>query len=237
MKRWIGIVLIVIGVAILGKFAYDQWYATPKALKQVEDQLKQIDAEQMKENKARLEEDDDLFDFSDARYLKIEEVHGEIDESRVIGAIAIPSVDLHLPIFIGSTHENMLQGAGTMKKGQEMGEGNYTLAGHNAFNPTILFAPIRNIEPGDTMYITDKEYIYTYEMTSNEVVMPERLDVIDDIPGKRTMTLVSCYSSDGSDRIIVYGDYVEKVPFKEADKEVISLFVDAKEKEEKTENK
>lgn len=33
MKRWIGIVLIVIGVAILGKFAYDQWYATPKALK------------------------------------------------------------------------------------------------------------------------------------------------------------------------------------------------------------
>ncbi len=225
MKRIIGIALILIGVAIIGQFVYKQWYAAPKALQKVNETLKEVDAEQMKKNKEAYESEEDLFDFSDVRHLKIEEVNGKVDPSRIIGAIALPTVDVHLPILIGATHQNMLSGAGTMKKDQEMGQGNYALAGHNALNPTILFAPIRHVEKGDPMYITDKEYIYEYEMIHSEVVMPERVDVINDREGQTLLTLVSCYSADGSDRIIVTGSFVQKVPLEEAEEEVVKWFM------------
>ena len=48
----------------------------------------------------------------------------------VIGAIAIPSVEINLPIFKGLSNVALLTGAGTMKENQVMGKNNYALASH-----------------------------------------------------------------------------------------------------------
>lgn len=44
------------------------------------------------------------------------------DQKAVIGQITIKSVDLELPIVKGTTNENLLIGAATMRPDQKMGE-------------------------------------------------------------------------------------------------------------------
>ena len=98
-----------------------------------------------------------------------------------------------------------------------MGEGNYAIAGHNHPNPNLLFVPIRNITEGDLMYTTDKKHVYVYRAVYKEGIMPDRTEVIEDKEGKNELSLLSCYSSDGSDRIVVQGDLIEKVLLEEVD--------------------
>ena len=165
-----------------------------------------------------LGDSDVLFDYDAIQNIDGSIIPPSIDISNIknaVGVITIPSVDLEEPILYGTTNQNLLLGATTMKPEQKMGEGNYTLAGHNHHTRPVLFQPIRNVEIGAEIHITDKDKVYTYKVINKEVVEPTRVDVLDEVEGKKLITLVSCYAKDGSDRIIVTGelhevnDYVE----------------------------
>ena len=179
--------------------------------------LSNITKESIEENQYKVA-NSDLFDYD-----AIENINAgmmppkvNIDEiNNAVGVISIPSVNLEEPILYGTTNENLWLGATTMKPDQEMGKGNYTLAGHNHHTKPLLFQPIRDVNDGDEIYVTDKDKVYTYKVTGKEVVMPERVDVLDEVPGKEMITLVSCFSKDGSDRIIVTGELFEVQDYKE----------------------
>lgn len=179
--------------------------------------LSNITKESIEENQYKIA-NSDLFDYD-----AIENINAgmmppkvNIDEiNNAVGVISIPSVNLEEPILYGTTNENLWLGATTMKPDQKMGKGNYTLAGHNHHTKPLLFQPIRDVNDGDEIYVTDKDKVYTYKVTGKEVVMPERVDVLDDVPGKEMITLVSCFSKDGSDRIIVTGELFEVQDYKE----------------------
>ena len=67
-------------------------------------------------------------------HLKLYWLHnGDAQKLPVIGGIAIPEVEINLPIFKGLDNVNLFYGAGTMKPDQRMGEGNYSLASHHIF--------------------------------------------------------------------------------------------------------
>lgn len=134
-----------------------------------------------------------------------------------IGGIAIPSVKLNLPIFKGVSNYVLAVGAGTMKEEQRMGQGNYALASHYMYDPALLFAPLVNVELGDTILLTDLEYIYEYKTTYKEYVEPTRVEVIDDKEGKELVTLVTCDVT-GANRLIVQGELVRKVKGKDSPK-------------------
>lgn len=127
----------------------------------------------------------------------------------VIGEVAVPDVGINLPIFKGLTNDNVSYGAGTMKKNQVMGRGNYALASHNVSgfnnNTDLLFTPLEHAKKGTEVYITDKENIYQYRVDTVEVVSPEHTEVIEDHIGKTEITLVTCADSKAKNRIIVHG--------------------------------
>lgn len=195
---------------------YIDRFISPKQLeKEYVSTMETIKAEDIEENKGRLNTEDG-FNFEDVEFLTDTVVDPYINKENVIGGVYIPSVGVNMPLMYGATNDNLKSAVGTMKPEQVMGEGNYAIAGHNARNPNILFAPIRRIEDGDKMYITDKSKVYVYEKVKDEVVMPERVDVIEDVEGEELLTLVSCYSADGTDRIIVTGKLVSVIDFEDA---------------------
>lgn len=165
--------------------------------------------------------DIEMFDFSAVESVETEDLQdAKLDRDAVVGSIVIPTVDVALPILYGATHDNMMVGAGTMKPEQSMGEGNYALSSHAVQNPALLFTPIRHIEEGDRMYMTDKEHVYVYETSYREVIEPTRTEVINDQADRRMLTLISCHASDGSDRIVVQGDLMDVVPLEDVDTEL-----------------
>ncbi len=74
------------------------------------------------------------------------------------------------------------------------------------------------------IYITDKENIYIYVITAVETVEPDRVDVIDDYPGKNQITLVTCEDAEATMRTIVFGDLENSIPFEGAPEEILKYF-------------
>lgn len=147
----------------------------------------------------------------------------------VIGGIAIPELSLNLPIFNGLENAGLYYGAGTMKETQQMGKGNYALASHHVFGITganeMLFSPLEKAKAGMKIYLTDKDKVYTYSITSVENVAPERVDVIDDsVDGKSEVTLVTCEDAEATSRTIVKGVLESETSYKETSKKILSYF-------------
>ena len=111
-----------------------------------------------------------------------------------------------------------------MKADQKMGEGNYALAGHYMTNQGILFSPLKNVKQDDIIYITDMKKVYSYKVTSKQVVNETQVQWIDDVAGKKLITMVTCASpTEGEvDRIIIQGQ-LQSV--KKATKQDLKVFL------------
>lgn len=190
-------------------------------------QVQNISKEDIKKNK----ETDVSFDFENVESLSTEAVlkaQWDAQQLPVIGGIAIPELGMNLPIFKGLSNVALMYGAGTMKEDQQMGQGNYTLASHHIFGiagaSETLFSPLERAENGMKIYITDKETIYTYVVTSVESLSPERVDVIDDYPGQTEITLVTCEDYAATKRTVVGGVLESSTPYEGAPKEILRSF-------------
>ena len=74
------------------------------------------------------------------------------------------------------------------------------------------------------IYITDKEQVYTYVITSVETVTPDRTDLIEDTEGVTEITLVTCEDAAATNRTIVKGTLEGSVKYDKAPKEVLESF-------------
>lgn len=104
---------------------------------------------------------------------------------------------------LGLGHYNQTAMPGSM--------GNFALAGHRQTHGAVLDA-IHTLVPGDKLYVQTKDGYYTYVFRNNEIVLPDRSDVLLPVPiqpkaqpTERLLTLTSCNPRFGSqERIIAY---------------------------------
>lgn len=171
------------------------------------------------------------FDFDSVKSISSEAVlaaQWDAQKLPVIGGIAIPEVEINLPIFKGLDNVNLFYGAGTMKPDQKMGEGNYSLASHHIFTAEnasqMLFSPLVNAKAGMKIYLTDNDKVYTYEITEVKHVTPDRVDEIEDRDGIKEITLVTCVDYNATERIIVKGDFKEVKAYSETPDDILSAF-------------
>ena len=190
-------------------------------------QVSQVTKEKIEENK----ETEGNFDFDSVKSISSEAVlaaQWDAQQLPVIGGIAIPEVEINLPIFKGLDNVNLFYGAGTMKANQKMGEGNYSLASHHIFTAEnasqMLFSPLVNAKAGMKIYLTDKDKVYTYEIREVKHVTPDRVDEIEDRDGIKEITLVTCVDYDATERIIVKGDFKEVKAYFETSDDILSAF-------------
>lgn len=190
-------------------------------------QVSQVSKEKLEENNSA----EGNFDFNSVKSISSEAVlsaQWDAQQLPVIGGIAVPEVEINLPIFKGLDNVNLFYGAGTMKPNQKMGEGNYSLASHHIFTAEnasqMLFSPLVNAKEGMKIYLTDKDKVYTYEIREVKHVTPDRVDEIDDREGINEITLVTCVDYDATERIIVKGDLKDIKPYSETSSDVIAAF-------------
>ena len=190
-------------------------------------QVSQVSKEKLEEN----QDTEGNFDFDSVKAISSEAVLSSQWNSQklpVIGGIAIPEVEINLPIFKGLDNVNLLYGAGTMKRDQVMGKGNYSLASHHIFTAEnasqMLFSPLSHAKNGMKIYLTDKDKVYTYVIHEVKHVTPDRVDEIDDRSGVDEITLVTCVDYDATERIIVKGDLKDTKDYSQTPEEVLTAF-------------
>jgi len=180
-------------------------------------QVSQVSKEKIEEN----QDTEGNFDFDSVKAISSEAVlasQWDAQKLPVIGGIAVPELEMNLPIFKGLDNVNLFYGAGTMKRDQVMGKGNYSLASHHIFGVNnankMLFSP----------YITDKDKVYTYEIREVKRVTPDRVDEVDDRDGVNEITLVTCEDLAATERIIVKGDLKETKDYSQTSDEILTAF-------------
>ena len=190
-------------------------------------QVSQVSKEKLEENNSA----EGNFDFNSVKSISSEAVlsaQWDAQQLPVIGGIAVPEVEINLPIFKGLDNVNLFYGAGTMKPNQKMGEGNYSLASHHIFTAEnasqMLFSPLVNAKEGMKIYLTDKDKVYTYEIREVKHVTPDRVDEIDDREGINEITLVTCVDYDATERIIVKGDLKEIKSYSDTPSDILAAF-------------
>ncbi|WP_346927988.1 class E sortase [uncultured Arthrobacter sp.] len=89
--------------------------------------------------------------------------------------------------------------------------GNFVMAGHRQTHGAVL-DNIHTLVPGDKIYVQTADGFYTYVFRNQEIVLPDRTDVILPVPAQpgavpeqRLLTMTSCNPRFGSEeRIIAY---------------------------------
>ncbi|MFK4898981.1 class A sortase [Lactococcus petauri] len=138
-----------------------------------------------------------------------------------IGILSIPDINLELPVFNGITYETMMYGAGTAKPNQQMGKGNYALASHTIFNSfngsiitNLLFGNLIYAQSGQSIFLTDKDKSYEYKIDNIYSVDVSQGNIIEDHKNKKEITLYTCTTLTGDERLVVHGTLVNTSKYK-----------------------
>lgn len=167
------------------------------------------------------------FDFTKVKLLDFQTVaKARLNKSsiNVIGSISIPDVDLYLPIGKGVSNETLALAAGTMKADQQMGTGNYALAGHHMIKHGALFSPLYyKSKVGQMIYLSNAKRIYAYKTSERTFIKATDVQVINDVPGQKLVTLITCDKT-GAGRLMIQGKYENSWSFSQAPASVQKSF-------------
>lgn len=218
MKRIISVILIILGLILIFSS-----FINSRIVKRVhttgQKAFVETSVEEIKENKKR----EAVYDYDAIRDIEItSSIIGAInfDNKAVIGQIIIDDLNMNLPILKGVTNSNLLAGATTMVKEQEMGKGNYPLAGHYMKDKDRLFGGLMDIELDTIVMLVDKEMVYEYKIYDKVIVDETDFYMIEQQQSKKRgvpiVSLMTCYyTSKNGKRFFALGELVNEYPYEE----------------------
>lgn len=158
-----------------------------------------------------------------AAYAKAQLRYAEIVNQWGVGALYIPSADIHSKILAGIDNQNLMVGVGTYYQNQQLGKGNYVLLAHNLVQSGGSLGNLPKTTLQQIFYLTDFTKVYEYVAIKNDVVDQSRGDLMA-IPTDDQTPIVTLIRCDGGlntpKRAVVQGEFLKEYPASEASKEV-----------------
>ena len=137
----------------------------------------------------------------------------DISGTGIMGYIEIPSINVSLPIYHG-TSDGVLQVAAGHLEGTSLpvgGESTHAvISAHRGLPSAKLFTHLDRLEVGDTFTITVLDRELTYEVDKISIVLPTEVDELKVVDGKDYVTLMTCTPYGiNTHRLLVRGRRVE----------------------------
>ena len=119
----------------------------------------------------------------------------DISGTGIMGYIEIPSINVSLPIYHG-TSDGVLQIAAGHLEGTSLpvggGSTHAVISAHRGLPSAKLFTNLDQLEVGDTFTITVLDRELTYEVDKISIVLPTEVDELKVVDGKDYVTLMTC---------------------------------------------
>lgn len=199
--RVLGIILLIVGVALI----FNKQISNQMIRHNQQSTLNGLNKSKVTENLRKK----GMYDFSKVKSLGIAQAaRSQVKKtSGAIGALAIPDVNMYLPIMLGMSDDAMSTGGGTMRVDQVMGKGNYPLAGHYMTAKGILFSPLEDVKKGELVYLTNLNKVYVYRIYMKRIVDPTAVWLVDNTK-KNIVTLITC-ADGGKNRWAIRGNLIK----------------------------
>ncbi|MCI7552109.1 MAG: class C sortase [Actinomycetaceae bacterium] len=142
-----------------------------------------------------------------------------LGEDGLMARIRIPSIDVDLPIYHGSTDDVLLKGAGHLEGTSLPVGGTSTrtvITAHRGLASATMFTNLDKVKRGDTFTIETFGETLTYRVESIKVVEPDESEEVLVEEGRDLATLITCTPLGiNSHRILVTGERVLPTPAKD----------------------
>lgn len=130
--------------------------------------------------------------------------------------IAIPSIDVRLPVFHGTSENTLQKGLGHLY-GSALptgGKGFHSvITGHTGLTTATLFDDLVDVEVGDAIYVSTFGERMKYKVYDIEVVLPDETDSLRAEPGRDLLTLITCTPYGiNTHRLLVHAERVPMDP-------------------------
>lgn len=136
-----------------------------------------------------------------------------ISGTGVMGSIEIPKINVNLPIYHGTSEEVLSTGAGHLERSSFPVGGANTravLTGHRGLPNSKLFTRLDELEIGDLFFLDVLDETLAYKVIDIEIIEPENTDVLNIVPDKELVTLITCTPYGiNSHRLLVTGERIE----------------------------
>lgn len=139
-----------------------------------------------------------------------------IHEGDVLGYIEIPSINIKLPIYYGTSVDILKKGVGVLE-GTSLpvgGENTHSvLSAHTGLANQKLFTDIDKLKDGDVFYLHILKKDLAYKVNQIKVVHPDEFDELKISDGKDYVTLLTCYPYGiNTERLLVRGERTDLSP-------------------------
>ncbi|GAA0059638.1 class C sortase [Streptococcus canis] len=124
-----------------------------------------------------------------AEYARMLEIHERM------GHIEIPTINLDIPIYAGSSEEVLQKGAGHLEGTSLPIGGNSThavITAHTGLPTAKLFTNLTKVKKGDKFYVHNIKETLAYQVDQIKVVEPTEFSDLLIVPGHDYVTLLTC---------------------------------------------
>lgn len=175
MRRNIGIIFIIIGLAVIGTAFYMR-YSAEKVQRAMIDSFEHTIEDFDKSNN----------DTSPSEKPPTDDI------SAAIGIMKIPKINLKVAIGEGVDNKTLKYAVGHFIGTAMPGEkGNFSVAGHRSYTYSEYFNRLDELKEGDEIVIQTKNGEFTYKIYEKKVVEPTEVSVLNSTKDA-TITLVTC---------------------------------------------
>lgn len=134
----------------------------------------------------------------------------------MMSRIKIPSIDVDLPIYHGTSDEVLLEGAGHLE-GSHLpigGPGSRSvITAHRGLATATMFSNLDRVQVGDTFTVETFGKVMTYRVRDTRVIAPEETDSLRAEVGEDLVTLITCTPLGiNTHRIVVTGERITPTP-------------------------
>lgn len=134
----------------------------------------------------------------------------------VMTRLRIPSIELDLPVYHGTSDETLLKGLGHLE-GTSLpvgGEDTHSvITGHRGLADATMFTELDKVGKGDRFTLTTFGQVLSYQVVRTQVVEPDETESLQTVSGRDLVTLVTCTPLGiNSQRILVTAERVSPTP-------------------------
>lgn len=210
-KKIIQVLIILIGVALLVYpwiANYLNEHAAKSTISTYENEVKHTDKKEREEMLEKAREYNEI--LASSHVVLTDPFSGEtnggisekeyyqllnLDNTGVMCSLEIPSIDVDLPVYHGTSNSVLEKGVGHLEGTSLPVGGKDTHAvftGHTGLNKAKLFTDLTELQKGDQFYIRVLDKILAYEVCRIDVVLPEDTSKLSVVDGQDLVTLVTC---------------------------------------------
>lgn len=163
-------------------------------------------------NKSIFEGQDGFHDPFAEDSAEFESEDGLTDEE-LISTIEIPTMNLSIPIYLGTTEASLSRGVGQVE-GTSLpvgGQSTHTvLAGHRGMGTKEMFRNLNDLHEGDTFLIHTLKDTLKYKVYKTDVVLPHETEELEIFEDKDLASLITCHPyRQNTHRLVIYGERIE----------------------------